>query len=163
MPENTSKMPASQTKKWWGARNARRRERYAQDATYRAEEIDRSRANYRDRNGSPATNDISRGNAGQYGVLRQIGVRPRKVLTFTIKELAKVLGYNSQIMGRWVRDDRMPAPIFEAGHLKVYKYAEVRAIISVLSDHLKNTAYYRSDHHGTRSRMIKAVEEARSK
>jgi len=156
-------MAISKTKEWWGDRNARRRKRYAQDAGYRREEIERSRANYRDRNGPPTVNDIRRGNAGTYGVQRQIGGRGRKVLTFTIKELAAAMGYNSQIMGRWVRDGRMPGPIFEAGHLIVYKYAEVRAIMTVLAGHLRDTAYYRSDHHATRARMFEAVTEIRKK
>lgn len=163
MPANTNKLAASKTKKWWGDRNARRRERYAQDVAYREDEIERSRANYRDRNGSPTVNDIRGTKAGTYGVLRQVGGKGRKVVTFTIKELAKAMGYNSQIMGRWVGDGRMPAPVLESGHLIVYNYPEVRAIMSVLSDHLKSTAYYRSDHQGTRAKMFDAVDAVRKK
>lgn len=156
--------PASQTRDWHDERNARRRRRYAEDMGYRDDKINRSRASYRDQNGPPKTPSVS----GKIGSLRDLGKyrdvgRSRKIMTFTTGELAKVIGYNAQIIGRWVRDGRLPDPILVAGHLRVYDTAEVRAIIWVLVEHLKKTVYYRSDHHGTRARMTTMVTQARNK
>lgn len=164
MEQNIIDGPASQTREWHDERNARRRQRYADDQGYREDKINRSRASYRGQYGAPQTPAVDRniGSLRNTGKYRDVG-RGHKVLTFTVRELAGVIGYNAQIIGRWVRDGRLPQPILECGHLRVFSLSEVRAIIAVLKDHLKDTVYYRSDHHVTKARMATVVTQARSK
>jgi hypothetical protein len=168
--------------KWFAARDVRRRHRYADDPDYRDARREASREDFRKRQGMDmsALRD-SRKNLDKlddFGKPREIVVagEAEVFLTFTINELAKVLGdYNPTIIRRWISNDKLPAPILSVNEatgsfgreggtsdVQVYTEPEVAAIIEVLGSHQAKFANYRSDHTDTTRLLYDAVEIIRN-
>lgn len=166
---------------WWGpTRNARRRERYASDQAYREKAIKQVRETYRrtrEAEGASVRQEDCRENLPklfELGRVRTIRVSGQQVkdnapkkLTFTLEELAKTLGRNTQVLYRWLSDDMIPAPLYEALNERnrwqgVYTEDEVTAIVQIFGKHQEISQYYRTFHENTRNSIHSAVKKLRN-
>lgn len=149
-------------------RNARRRQRYAEDPQARERHRERNRLAYRQRRSLKVqyaiTTDPARYAAA--GVVRQVTSPscPGARLTFTVRELGRALGLPYvQLLHRWRRQGQLPGPVVTVarGRQRVYLEPEVHGIAGVLAAHFARVAYYRRDHAETRERLFAAVGAAR--
>jgi len=167
---------ADRKTRWWGEeRNARRRERYQKDESYRQQTIQAVRSRYRvvrEERGVEVRDDDAAENLAKLriiGQVRDVSVgedRSVRMLTFTMDELARAVDRNPQVIYRWRGGDLIPAPIFTGRNMRnrwqpIYVVQEVRAMVAVFSQHQKQSQYYRLVHTSTRERMFEAVRLAR--
>ena len=140
-----------------------RAKKYKDDAQFREAAKERQRDNYRKRaRGDTGTANPMRANLrklNSFGYKRP--VQGRMVLTFTVAEMAEVLGRSTSIYKRWLGLGQVPAPTHQtvAGH--AYRLPEARAIAHVLADHFDEFDYYRQDHRDTRRDLHGAFYAAR--
>lgn len=165
-------------RRWWGPeRNARRRDRYQSDESYREKAIQQVRESYRRARiseGLPVREDDCRKNISllpQIGQVRDVRIdddhRVRR-LTFTLDELAQSMCRNTQVVYRWIMTGMLPSPMFEARNQRnrwqsVYLEDEVTAILQVFGKHQETSQYYRAFHTETRDVMLATVDEVRRK
>lgn len=148
-------------------RNKERRERYATDPVYRQEAIEAARRYARSRR-NICREDCSKNlaNLSKFGTRCPVIVagKQRRMFTFTVVQLAKVLERHPKIIERWIRNKMLRAPIFKTTNdMLVYTLDEVKAIVIVYSDHQKEVAYYRKSHEHTRLRMHKSITMVRER
>lgn len=164
--------------RWWGPeRNARRRERYQKDGSYREKAIQQVRESYRRarlNEGLEVREDDCRKNIGllpQIGQVREVRIddeRRVRRLTFTLDELAQAMCRNTQVVYRWIMTDMLPAPMFEARNQRnrwqsIYLEDEVLAILNVFGKHQETSQYYRAFHTDTKVAVLAAVDDVRRK
>jgi hypothetical protein len=159
--------------RWQNAAVKRRAARLRSDPEYREAHRKQAREHFRARHGvDPSTFRDCRSNLEEletFGEVREVEGEPH--VTFTVPELAKVLGdYNPQIMRRWIAKGQLPEPALEIAALntakkrvqvEVYLEDEVRAMVEVLGEHQAETAYYRASHTQTITRLHEAVQTVR--
>ena len=157
-------------------RNARRRERYHTDDSYRQEVNQRNRQNYREQSGGVELRDCSDNLSilKGLGTVRLIPATGDEILTFSSKEVAEVLdGYTDQFVYRCLKDGRFPPMGIEAEEevangrgtrkaaVMVYSEGEMRGIAEVMANHQKEYSYYRKSHTATTDALYAAVAEFR--
>ncbi len=145
----------------WGS--AYRAKKYKNDVQFRETAKERQRDNYRKRaHGTTGTVNPMRANLrslNSFGNNRS--VRGRMVLTFTVVEMADVLGRSTSIYKRWLSLGQAPAPTHQTIDGHAYRLPEARAIAHVLADHFDEFDYYRQDHRDTRRELHAAFDFAR--
>lgn len=168
---------------WWDERNKRRRERYAQDKTYREEKTESSRKAYRDKTGgTPYDPRQNLPTLDAYGKLRKVKMPNGTEVErwcMTLAETADIFGRSAQLFYRWINDGRFPAAVLTAldypitrdykvkkgvkvsQQVAVYTPEEIRAAVGALGPHLSMVAYYRQDHTNERAALFSAMETAR--
>lgn len=155
--------------------NKQRRERYKNDPAYREEVNAQNRRNYRTRIGLDVTHAAVKTKKllAKYGKRRKL-VDGARVLTFTVKESAQVLGsYNEQSIYRWIRDGRLPPMMYTAyeetqgksgtydAEIAVYIEGEMYEMARILNEHQQEYSYYRACHTDTVDKLYDAVEAYR--
>jgi hypothetical protein len=175
--EYTPEQIMERKQRWWGPdRNARRRERYRQDAQFRAQTVQKVRDKYRKERedaGAAVRQDDCRTNLdrlhliGQERELHAGGQPAVQALTFTVDELGEALTRNAQVLYRWISSGMFPTPAFKALNARnrwqaVYTEAEARALLGVFGEHQTRSQYYRAFHTETRDSLFAAVLAARS-
>lgn len=155
MPKDRS-LPPSQ-------RSEARAKAYRED-DQRRENIKRAaRDSYRVRAwGNTEMVNPARANLGAirtFGSIRKI--ENARCRTYTVREVAELLGRSVSIYRRWLSLQQIPSPTHDTDDGKVYKMAEVRAFCAVLIDHFDEFNYYRQDHAETKRAMWDAYWAAR--
>jgi hypothetical protein len=159
---------AVKQERWQIAHVERRRIRLKEDPKFRDEHKKASRDFYRSKNGiDPESNDYRNciknlDNIEYFGTYRLIN--GTDYLTFTVEEMAKVLGdYNTQILQyRWIPNSMFPAPILVTDDgLNVYLDDEVTTLLPVFSKHQENSMYFRKDHKDTILDLFIAIRDIR--
>ena len=144
-------------------RSGYRAKKYKEDAQFREAAKERQRDNYRKRaHGDTGTANPMREslrNLNKFGEMRT--VQGRMVLTFTVSEMADILGRSTSIYKRWLSLGQIPAPTHQTIDGHVYRLPEARAIAHVLADHFDQFDYYRQDHRDTRRELHGAFYSAR--
>lgn len=178
----TDEQRAEQKRRWYEARDARRRIRYSEDPEYRDQRRAASREDFRKRNNvDPSDFRDCRKNydhLDDFGKLRviAIGDELEEHLTFNVAEVAQALGnYNKTIIRRWISKDMMPPPVLMAtdvtgsfgretgtSEVQVYLEDEVKAMIEVLGPHQSQYRYYRADHRDTVDLLYDAIGVVRN-
>ena len=159
-------------------RNRKRRSDYASDEAYRQACIESSRKNYRERYGVVLTTCLGNlKHLSRFGTTRPVsyGSTQQDDLTFTMQELANILGYSLPVLYRWKQKQLIPASIATAlvrisipdtvGYeisQEVYLPDEVRAMVQVLGEHQRSIRYYRERDVETRNKLFDAVLTARA-
>ena len=175
----TTKTAPTESKKdrYWGEeRNARRRQRYQDDPTYRAEVLQRARQTQFDTRRA-AGFEVSEGEdcrrnlpmleaSAQTRDIEQNGVARGSAKTVTTDELAQALNRDLQVLYRWMAKGMLPRPAFEARNARnrlqaVFTLAEAREIVTVFGEHQETSLYFRSTHIDTIRRINQAVAQAR--
>jgi hypothetical protein len=115
---------AARKQKYWGPeRNAKRRAKYAEDATHRASIIQQVRESYRAKRrqeGRTVREEDCRENikALPYlGEIREVTAPDGQkflALTLTVDELANALNRSPQVLYRWMGDGLLPEPLVAA-------------------------------------------------
>ena len=144
-------------------RSEYRAKKYREDAQFREAAKERQRDNYRKRaRGGTGTANPMRANLRNLNMFgERRGVRGREVLTFTISEMADVLGRSALVYRRWLGLGQVPAPTHQTAAGHAYRLPEARAIAHVLADHFDQFDYYRQDHRDTRGELYDAFYAAR--
>lgn len=168
---------AERKARWWGEdRNARRRERYANDPAYREKAVKQVRSNYERTKESKGIPSRSRNclenlpRLTEIGSIREVQLadeRTVRMLTFQVRELGDALERNGAVVGRWISANLMPAPIYKAklpGGTKaaVYTVNEVRAIMEVFSEHQQISQYIRAHHTEFRDKVGAKLDAVRA-
>lgn len=171
--------PEDKKEKYWGeARNERRRARYAEDAEYRRDVLQRARAtqfNMRREQGM----DVREGENCRDNLPRLASVEKRDLMldgevfktgvrAVTAEGLAELLNRDPQVLYRWMGKDMLPRPVFESLNDRnrrqaVYTTEEARAIMEVFGAHQETSLYFRTSHTDTISRIHAAVAAVRQK
>jgi len=160
-------------------RNARRREMYAQNDEYRQKQIEASRKTYRDERGVEMFSCLDRlSDLDSYGerrtaILRDATgseiLRLEHELTFTMRELAELLGYAMPVVYRWKSRGLLPAPLAYSlitilkgkcapydTWATVYLEGEVEEIVKIIGTHQQSVRYFRT----TDTETIDALKDA---
>lgn len=173
----TDNITDEQKRRYWGPeRNAERRKRYQEDASYR----DDVRKQVRD---SYVRSRIVQGLTVRDGDCREsiellpdIGVErvvelstgeDVDMLTFTTQELAKAFDRSQQVVYRWFRAELFPRPVVLArtptNHAQpVYTHDEVAAFMEVFGQHQEDSQYYRKYHTETRDKLFATAKRIRN-
>lgn len=150
---------SSRIRKTAEERNAERRERYAKDPAYRQQQIESTRAGYRQRNvlvdQKSCLDNLDRfRDFGQWRTLED----GSKAHTFTVPEMAALLSRRPEVIARWIKREMFPEPVTRlrepwGAYELVYVAAEARHYAQVMGEHQRDTPYYRKDHDVTRARL----------
>lgn len=149
-------------------RNARRRERYATDPSYRKSVIERERQKrtaepFDCRENLPL---LGAETSDGIGVVREYEDHAETVthtgLTFTIEEAAKALGRTPKSLYKYFSKDLFPRPAhFVKGPTglkqEAYTESEMRALMIVFGKHQAETPYYGVYHTDTRNALFQCV------
>jgi len=160
--------------RWFGQeRNARRRQKYAEDKGFR--ERERSRVLVANRNPEavpdrPDPKEVLanvRARAVRRDVIFPDGTT-RKRMVLTTEELAEAIGRKVHILYRWRQVGKWPHGILHirsrTGNPKqVYSLEEARAMVGVLTTQLGGALYYHSSRQEVRNMLFAAVAEVRHK
>ena len=157
--------------KWGKGINAKRREKYHTDHSYRAEVLSKNRANY-DHTKQHYINycDHAQLDAlvikeGRYRTVYINGkIRLEPVITYKVTELSKLLGRPLKTIKNYLDKGLLPDPIYEYAtsnngyarknkSTRVYVIAEVMAIASILYRHFCNKDWY-TDYDTTARHLI---------
>ena len=158
----TPEQIAEQKRRWAQTRNAKRRRRYALDSAYRAGVHEQNRTGYRQRAGSEPRNcrmNIAR--LREFGTDREvsIGGASRRMLTFSVAELATALGgYHTTVLYRWQMQSRFPRPRLRASDRKVYTFDQASNILRVMAAHQDEKLYLQETDAGTIQRLFDAMQ-----
>ncbi len=161
----------AQKQKWAEARNKRRRDRYAKDASYQTSVNQRNRDSYRATHGvvlRDCRESINR--LVEFGTKRHVAVNGfvEERLTFTIKELAEVAGgYHPIVFYRWHKEEKFPRPNVELVDVDnnvqtdklVYTEAQVRRLLVILGAHQATKQYLHSTDTTTIRSLFSVMEE----
>ena len=170
--------PEQRAERLAAARNARRNKRYHSDEEYRKKVLAQGRQSYRGSVGASTSREVvSIGKLQYIGESREVTIKGkrRKHITFSVEELAEALGdYNPSVIRRWYQKGQIPKPALEAdvvvprkgnttGHQRMYVYVieEVKAIVSILSEHFSEFLYFRKDHEDTVDRIMDQISNIR--
>ena len=97
----------------------------------------------------------------KFGEIRKVD--GRRCRTYTVPEVAGLLGRSVSIYRRWLSLQQIPSPSYDTEGGKVYLMAEVRAFATVLAEHFDELNYYRQDHVETKQAVWNAYWAARGK
>lgn len=157
------------------SRNEERNAKYAEDVNFRRGVIASSRKNYRKTHKVRRAPSLKRivAKMPEVGETRRVFYPANNYtkvrLTFTLAQLAVLLGRNDAVVKRWLDKDLVPSPVVpvagEDGLVETHAYvsSEVLAISKVLIEHFKRTPYYRKDHTETKEKIRLAVRKVRQK
>ncbi len=148
-------------------RNARRRERYASDPTYKAQVNKTNRGSYR--RVSPVTPHTAlRGSdLSAQGTTRKVQTPAgeQKMKTFSVEEMATVLGgYHTVVLYRWIRAERFPKPTLATvpdgmASQMVYCFNDARVLARVMAEHQREKAYFHSSDFETVAKLFEAAAQ----
>jgi hypothetical protein len=145
-----------------------RRKKYREDSAYRHRVLKARRRLYHKQKGKVRRESclVNLPSIKNFGTVRMAYVgdsfKPSRRLTFTLKELAAVLGRRPEVVMKWVREELFPQPLIEVEGMRenVYTLNEARALVEVMGEHQEETSYYRADHVETRQRLFEELEKA---
>lgn len=167
---------------WWKARNARRRQRYAEDTEYREGALKMSRSTYRSKSPSqPFDPRINLAKLDDFGKVRMVTFpdgRRFERWCMTKADAARVLGRSTKLFYHWINDGRFPDTVLVSSEsfirdyrskkgvqitqpVGVYAPEEVVAAVHALGQHFTRVHYYRVDHVQVREEVFTAVRNAR--
>ena len=139
-------------------RNENRRKKYREDVQHRESVRERYREKYREEKGvEPNGVDIK----AKIHHLSEYGTRREGRVTFTVIELAAVIGRASEVFRQWIDRGCIPSPVMVKGGQHVYTLKEAKAIAVVLADHFSLMLILRTDHRHTINRIWNSVREIR--
>lgn len=177
MGKLSKKALAKRRKTWAEARKRAHRRRYSSDPEYRERERAAALDRMRRKHGVSSTFKDPRENLpilSAFGDVRKVEWDGNDYLTFTVAELADMLGQSRGTVYRWIENGQLPAPVVDcevetgvfgrAGAttmMDVYLEDEVRAILDALGPHLASMHYYRQDHTDVIEKVFAGVDHVR--
>jgi len=141
----------NQRKRWAAARNKRRRDKYAQDAEYRRQQIEAAKE-YSQRNSKEHTRyqacEQSLLRIESLGEVREmmhpLGHVAGTMRCLTSREMAEAIGLsNLVVLNKWQRSGKFPYPTIPAKVAKtranVYTMAQTERILKIMREHYRTT------------------------
>ena len=164
----TEEQKAARKAKYWGPdRNAKRRQKYAEDKDHREALIAKEREKYRksrEEQGQSVRSEDCRENIGalkHLGALRVARFPDGSEVyrdTVTLEEFGKAIGRDVQVLYRWMGEEMFPRPtlVSRIGNRDqaVFTDAEATALLGVFGEHQERSQYYRNYHTETRDRLF---------
>lgn len=157
----TPEQIAEQKRRWWGPSwNERRARRRATDSAYREKVKSSNRASYRRRSKCQQRN--CRDNIpklhefGSFRIVVIDGAR-RRLLTLSVPELAKALGYHPVVFNRWQKEGKFPPPAVSASDGKVYTRDQARRLLTIISEHQDRKLYFNKSDAQVIRQLFKAM------
>jgi len=162
------KKKAAVDEEWWIRRNARRRAKYALDASFRKRVNAQNRAEYKESNGVRKNAALPISSLSDCGNKRNVVGSDGKTslrVTLSIAEMAHALGgYHTVVLYRWIRTDRFPAPstmVEEKGlaPYAVYSLEDAKKLVAVMAWHQSQKAYFHARDIETIQRLFSSIGE----
>lgn len=168
----TEEQKAARKAKYWGPdRNAKRRQKYAEDKEHREALIAREREKYRktrEEQGQSVRSEDCRENIGalkHLGALRVARFPDGSEVytnTLTLEEFGKAIGRDVQVLYRWMGEEMFPRPtlLSRIGNRDqaVFTETETTALLGVFGEHQERSQYYRNYHEETRQRLFQVAQ-----
>lgn len=170
-PEEMEQRNAERKAKYYSeAYNARRRERYQQDKSYREAEKARARlAGREDRVSFPDPREAIK-HLNSFGAIRDVitPVGERRFTVLSFEELATAMGRNVYLLYRWRKAGRFPSGVVyfrdERGGqpTQAFTLEEARVLMKIIGEHLENSQYYLAEHTETAEKIRQGIEAVRA-